>query len=91
MKDPIRFDISDDYEIKCKLFLPESGVIKRVILGVHGFAGDKESSMLSRLAESAVLAENALICFDFPEHEESAQSVDSLTIANCIVYNCRQK
>lgn len=84
MKDPVRFDIFHTYGIKCKLFLPGNGVIKRIILGVHGFAGDKESSMLSRLAESATSEETALISFDFPTHGESTQTEDSLTIANCV-------
>lgn len=84
MKGPLRFDIFHTYGIKCKLFLPENGAIKRIILGVHGFAGDKESSMLSRLAESAASEETALISFDFPAHGESTQTEDSLTIANCV-------
>ena len=84
MKAPVRFAIFHTYEVKCKLFLPGNGVIKRIILGVHGFAGDKESSMLSRLAESATLEETALVCFDFPAHGESAHTEDLLTIANCV-------
>ena len=42
------FSLKNKYEIKYKLFLPEDAV-KNVIIGVHGFAGDKESSMLEKL------------------------------------------
>lgn len=45
-----RFSIERAYAVPCKLFMPVGGIVKRVVLGVHGFAGDKESSVLSRLA-----------------------------------------
>lgn len=76
-----KFSLFRDYEIKCKLFEP-CGEIKAVIVGVHGFAGDKESSMLSRLAESAKKS-TALLCFDFPSHGESPVNEEKLTSKNC--------
>lgn len=54
------------YEIKCKLFAPDDLEVKHVIVGVHGFAGDKESSMLERLATDCSPNGVALLCFDFP-------------------------
>lgn len=77
------FSIHRDYEIKCKMFLPDNQNMKSIIIGVHGFAGDKESSMLEQLAQTACLAETGLVCFDFPAHGESPVQEDKLTIENC--------
>lgn len=70
------------YSIKCKLFLPK-GDVKQVVVGVHGFGGDKESSALAALAE-AVSAHTALLCFDFPAHGESTAEDSQLRVDNCI-------
>lgn len=77
------FSIQRAYEIKCKIFLPEDQNVKSLIVGVHGFAGDKESSMLEQLAQECSINETALICFDFPAHGESPVQEDMLTIENC--------
>lgn len=74
------FSLKRDYEIKCKAFMPENE-IRHVILGVHGFAGDKESSMLSSLAEAFSKKGVMLICFDFPAHGESP--TDTISLKNC--------
>ena len=78
------FSIERKYPIKCKAFLPSSGKVETVILGVHGFAGDKESSMLSELAKSIDQMDGALICFDFPAHGDSDGREDKLTVENCV-------
>ena len=78
------FSIERKYPIKCKAFLPSSGNIRTVILGVHGFAGDKESSMLSELAKHVDQKDGALICFDFPAHGDSDRQENDLTVENCI-------
>ena len=75
------FSLTRDYEIKCKLFAPEDGEIKQIIVGVHGFAGDKDSSMLKRLAKAC--NECALLCFDFPAHGKSPATEEHFTIENC--------
>ena len=75
------FSIFRNYEIKCKLFAPEDGDVKQVIVGVHGFAGDKDSSMLKRLANACT--ECALLCFDFPAHGKSPATEEYFTIENC--------
>ena len=77
-----RFSIMRQYEIKCKAFLPENE-IKNIIIGVHGYAGDKESSMLKKLANSVCQRNTALICFDFPAHGKSPANEDMLTVENC--------
>lgn len=77
------FSIKSDYEIKCKFFSPKNRDIKSVIIGAHGFAGDKESSVLEQLAFACSENGTALICFDFPAHGSSPVSEEMLTIENC--------
>jgi len=77
------FTIHRNYTIMCKLFSPETISIKRIVIGVHGFAGDKESSMLEKLAEKLVEVGTALICFDFPAHGKSPVAETMLTVENC--------
>ena len=72
-----------EYSIPCKLFTP-AGNINRIILGVHGFAGDKESSVLETLAEQLSSKESALICFDFPAHGKSSAPDSFLRVETCI-------
>ena len=73
------------YEIKCKLFTPDTPCVDHLMIGVHGFAGDKESSMLEKLASQCTSEGGALLCFDFPAHGHSPVEEDMLT-----VYNCKQ-
>lgn len=77
------FSIQRQYPISCKLFTPDTESIHHIIIGVHGFAGDKESSMLEKLAETICKHEAALICFDFPAHGNSPVTEELLTINNC--------
>lgn len=73
----------EEFDIPCKLFTP-TGNIKKIILGVHGFAGDKESSVLKALAEKLVEKDCALICFDFPAHGKSSAPDSFLRVEKCI-------
>lgn len=75
--------ITERYLIPCKSFMPNAA-IKKVVIGVHGFAGDKDSSVLSALAEELVLNESGLICFDFPAHGKSEAEDNLLRVENCI-------
>ena len=77
------FSLKRAYEIPCKLYAPADGIIENIILGVHGFAGDKDSSMLEKLAEYACAKNTALICFDFPAHGNSPVNEEMLTVENC--------
>ena len=74
---------TERYLIPCKSFMPET-TIKKVVIGVHGFAGDKDSSVLSALAEELALNESGLICFDFPAHGKSEASDNLLRVENCM-------
>lgn len=77
------FDIEREYPIKCKAFLPDDSNVKMFILGVHGFAGDKESSALLELANVITPEGAAVICFDFPAHGDSPTDESKLTVENC--------
>lgn len=77
------FSIKREYEISCKLFTPDTQTVNNVIIGVHGFAGDKDSSMLKKLAMDICQKNAALICFDFPAHGDSCVGEEMLTIENC--------
>ena len=70
------------YRLSVKTFVPK-GPVSGVILGVHGFAGDKESSALAALAGAAAGQGTALLCFDFPAHGESEADENLLTVENC--------
>ena len=78
------FNISTGrYPVSCKLYTPGLDV-KWIILGVHGFAGDKESSALRALAERCADKGIALLCFDFPAHGTSEATEADLTVENCM-------
>lgn len=70
-------------KIPCRAFLPE-GEAELAVLGVHGFAGDKESSVLYKLAEALCLRRGALVCFDFPAHGESRAPDSHLRVHRCM-------
>ena len=74
---------TDRYPIRSKIYLPDCPV-RGIILGIHGFAGDMESSALEALACEAGEIGIALRCFDFPAHGKSSAQEDMLTIENCI-------
>ena len=77
------FSLLRAYEIKCKLFTPDTPQVDHLVLGVHGFAGDRESSMLEKLATQCTSEGGALLCFDFPAHGHSPVKEDMLTAHNC--------
>lgn len=52
MREEYRTIMTDRYPIDCKSYLPD-GQSDGIIIGVHGFAGDKESSALKALAAAA--------------------------------------
>ncbi len=74
---------SDGYDISCKLFAPPFGKPNGIVIGVHGFAGDKNSSVLTQLALALHKKQWALVCFDFPAHGDSTAPDDRLRVDNC--------
>ncbi len=78
-----RFKISsENYDISCKLFAPD-GEPELVVIGVHGFGGDKESSVLAALGDELSRRNSALLCFDFPAHGDSEAEDSCLRVDNC--------
>lgn len=73
-----------NHPIPCKLYcrLPFAP-IDHVILGVHGFCGDMNSSALRLLAEAMVPHGGEVLCFDFPAHGSSSAEGDAFTLENC--------
>ena len=71
------------YNISVRTYLPTEN-IKEIIIAVHGFGGDKDSSAIKLLAEKMVKDNFLVICFDFPSHGDSEVEADKLTIDNCM-------
>lgn len=55
-----------------------------VIIAMHGFAGDKESSCISMLEKAVNELGIGLVKFDWPAHGESETDGFNLTIDNCL-------
>lgn len=70
------------YRIAFKESIPVGS--KAVIIAMHGFCGDKESSCISALEEAVLKDDIGLIKFDWPGHGESEANGDQLTIDNCL-------
>lgn len=70
------------YKIAFEATLPTDA--KGVILAMHGFCGDKESSCISALEKRAVESGIGLVKFDWPGHGESEATGRQLTIENCL-------
>ena len=70
------------YKIDCKLWLPKK--VSRIIIAVHGFAGDKESGAIASLAEEMVKKDTLVVALDLPGHGTSQVDGDALTLENCL-------
>jgi len=68
--------------IPCKISQPDSGPIRRVILGVHGLGGSTEDAIQIGIAEEMELFYSACVRFDFPAHGKSPS--DELTLSGCL-------
>ncbi len=65
-----------------RIYLPENE-INEIVIGIHGFAGDKESSVLILLADELNKQNKALLSFDLPCHGENDKS-QILKLSDCI-------
>lgn len=70
--------------IPCKITQPDSGDIRRIVLGVHGFGGSAEDAIQVGIAEEMGLFRSAMLRFDFPAHGESPMEDDAFTLENCV-------
>lgn len=61
--------------IYCSFFKPQNE-IKKVLIAIHGFAGDKESSTIEKIAISLTKKDILVIAFDLPGHGEDYEKLD---------------
>lgn len=73
----------EELEVPCKIYDPGYGAIRRVVIGVHGLFGDKESSVIAAVAEEMGFYQTATITFDLPGHGESSMPGRTLNLRNC--------
>lgn len=57
---------------------------KAMVLCLHGFAGDKYSSVIERLGAEVREENTGTFTFDWPAHGDSKASYSDLTIDNCL-------
>ena len=72
-----------ELQVPCKIYEPGYGEISRVIVGVHGFGGDKDSSVIAAIGEEMGFYKTATISFDFPGHGDSPLPARMLNLSNC--------
>ena len=80
-----RFLLSQkELNIPCVLSCPDSGDVRRVVLGVHGFGGSAADPIQEGIAEEMALFRAATLRFDFPAHGESPMDSEAFTLENCV-------
>ena len=78
------------YEISCMEWLPsaaaagESSGPLPTLLCLHGFAGDKYSTVIEAVAKDRCRAGFRCVTFDWPGHGDSTADSSMLTIENCL-------
>lgn len=70
-------------EIPCKVYEPGFDDVDQVLIGIHGFGGTKDSTVLQAVAEEMFFYRTATVTFDFPAHGESHVTARDLTLPNC--------
>ena len=70
--------------IPCKMTVPDDGIIKRIVLGVHGLGGGTDDAIQCAIAEEMELFYAATLRFDFPAHGSSPLDSNAFTLSNCI-------
>ena len=79
------FQIVDQgYVIPCMRNEPDSGPVRRVVLGVHGLGGSMEDAIQRSLAEEMPLFGSAVLRFDLPAHGSNPLESDGFTVENCV-------
>lgn len=68
--------------LSATLYLPDNKP-NEVVIGIHGFSGDKESSVLIALAQELTKTNKALLTFDLPCHGEN-DNTKPLNLRECI-------
>ncbi len=73
-----------ELDIFCRHTAPDSGGIRRIVLGVHGLGGSTEDAIQRGIAEEMELFYSAVFRFDFPAHGQSPLGSAGLTLQNCM-------
>lgn len=71
-----------EWNVPCKLTQPDTGGIRRVVLGVHGIGGSAEDDIQVGIAEEMGMFSSATCRFDFPAHGQN--SCSELTLKGCV-------
>ena len=72
-----------EMNIPCRVYEPDFSDVDQVLIGIHGFGGNKDSSVLRAVAEEMYFYRTATVVFDFPGHGESTASARELNLTNC--------
>ncbi len=79
-----RFTITSGMlRIPCVLTELDYTGVKRIIIGVHGFCGSKDSKVLADIAEEMSIFRTMMIRFDLPAHGESPVTDQELSLERC--------
>jgi len=70
-------------QIPCAVTMPQSGQVRRVVLGVHGLGGSMHDPIQAGIAEEMALFSSAAVRFDLPAHGSSPENDRSLSLKNC--------
>ena len=71
-------------KIPCKLSVPADGMIRRVVLGVHGFGGSMDDEIQVGIAEEMAFFRSATVRFDFPAHGQNNAPGTELSVHGCV-------
>ena len=71
-------------QIPCVLHEPDSGDVRRVVLGVHGIGGSAMDKIQVGIAEEMAQFRYATLRFDFPAHGENQTPQDGLCLEDCM-------
>ena len=83
MKREFMLNGNKGYDISCMEWPCEQECA--VLLCLHGFAGDKYSSVIQALADEMISKSIRVVTFDWPGHGKSPVDGKSLTIENCML------
>ena len=72
--------------IKVKMFMPEGEAKKEIFIIAHGFGSSKEGRSTEIIAKKINDNNFIAVSFDFPGHGEAIESIEKLTVDNCISY-----
>ncbi|MBE6753415.1 MAG: alpha/beta hydrolase [Ruminococcaceae bacterium] len=76
-------------DIRIRRFLPDNEqTVSRLVVAVHGFGGDKDSTCIGVLAEKLCGSGGAVYTFDLPCHGESPLPDTALNTECCMEHLC---